>query len=211
MTLEQRWAALHSGIDPARVPLLLPWLRFVWLLARPVRAVPPIAFTVLGVVLAADAVLLARSWPAAAAVAVVLAVLCDALDGAVAVLAERATLMGARADAIGDRLSDVAFAAVLWRCGVPWPVALGCALVAVAVDVVRRLRHVRTRITVAERPTWTVCAVLACGSAAVTSADWPVLVCAAVWLALGVVGVAQVMRGRAAPLGRSRRTDPGRA
>jgi CDP-diacylglycerol--glycerol-3-phosphate 3-phosphatidyltransferase len=188
----QRWSALHSGIDPAGVPLLLPWLRFVWLLARPLRAVPPIALTALGVLLAADAVLLAGPVPAAAAGAVVLSVLCDALDGAVAVLASRASRFGARADAVADRLCDAAFAAVLWRCGVPWPVALACGVAACAVDVLRRVRRVPSRITAGERPTWTICTVLACGSAAVTSQAWPVLVCAAVWLAAGVIALGQL-------------------
>jgi CDP-diacylglycerol--glycerol-3-phosphate 3-phosphatidyltransferase len=179
-------------VDPARVPLLLPWLRIMWSLARPIAAVPPTAVTVAGVLLAVDAVLLAGSAPWGAAVAVVGAALCDGLDGAVAVVAGRATRVGAVADAVADRICDVAFAAVLWRCGAPWPVAVGCAVLAVGVDGVRRLRRVPDRITVAERPTFTVCATLAAGSAALTDAVWPVLVCAAVWLLAGVVGLAQV-------------------
>jgi CDP-diacylglycerol--glycerol-3-phosphate 3-phosphatidyltransferase len=190
--LTQRWSALHAGIDPARVPLLLPWLRLMWLLARPVSMVAPLVITVLGVVLAWDAVLVARSMPLAAAAAVLLAALCDGLDGAVAVVADRATVAGARADAIADRLCDVAFAAVLWRCGVPWPVAVACGAIAVGVDVLRRVRSVPSRITVGERPSWTVCTLLACGAAAATSAAWPVLVCAGVWLALGTVALTQL-------------------
>jgi CDP-diacylglycerol--glycerol-3-phosphate 3-phosphatidyltransferase len=195
-TPAQRWSALHHGIDPARVPLLLPWLRLMWRLAGPLRAVPPAAITVLGVIVAADAVLLAGPHPWAAAVAVLLAALCDALDGAVAVVASRVSVLGARADAVADRLSDAAFAGVLWRTGVPWPVALGCAAAALGVDALRRLRGVPARITVGERPTWTVCAVLACGSAAVTSASWPVLSCAAVWLAAGMIALGQLTASR---------------
>jgi phosphatidylglycerophosphate synthase len=193
-TPAQRWSALHHGIDPAAVPLLSPWLRLMWRLAGPLRRVPPTVLTGVGVVLALDAVLLARSVPLAAAAAVLAAVVCDGLDGAVAVVAGRATRAGALADAVADRVSDVAFAAVLWRCGVPGGVAIACAVVALAVDTLRRLRRVPERITVAERPTWTVCTVLACSAAAVTSAQWPVLVCAAVWLAAGAVGLAQVLR-----------------
>jgi phosphatidylglycerophosphate synthase len=166
----------------------------MWWLARPLHRVPPTAITVLGVVFAADAVLLARSWPALAAVAVVVAVLCDGLDGAVAVVAGRATAFGARADAVADRLSDVALAAVLWRCGVPLAFAAVCCALALVVDGARRLRRVPSRITVAERPTWAICAVLACGSAAVSAANWPVQVCAAVWAAAGVVGLLQIAR-----------------
>jgi CDP-diacylglycerol--glycerol-3-phosphate 3-phosphatidyltransferase len=198
VTLEQRWSALHSGIDPARVPLLMPWLRFLWRVARPLSVLPPMAITVLGVVLAWDAVLMAGSVPWAAGVSVLLAAACDGLDGAIAVVADRATQMGARADAIADRLSDIAFALVLWRCGAPWPVAIACAALAVAVDAVRRVRRRPAQITVAERPTWTICAALACGSAAATSAAWPVLVCAAVWLGFGVVGVMQLVVERGA-------------
>ena len=196
MSLEQRWSTLHSGIDPARVPLLMPWLRFLWWVARPLSAVPPNAITILGVLVAGDAVLLARSEPAAAAAAVLLAVLCDGLDGAVAVLADRATPLGARADALADRFSDIAFAMVVWRCGAPWPVAVSCAVLAVAIDVLRRVRRVPAQITVAERPTWTICAMVACVSSAASSADWPVLVCAAVWLAFGVVGMTQIAFAR---------------
>lgn len=196
MSLEQRWSTLHSGIDPARVPLLMPWLRFLWRVARPLSVVPPLAITVLGVLLAGDAVLLARSEPAAATAAVLLAVLCDGLDGAVAVLADRATPLGARADALADRLSDIAFVMVLWRCGAPWPVAVACAVLAVAIDILRRVRRVPAKITVAERPTWTICAMAACVSSAATSAGWPVLVCTAVWLAFGVVGMTQIVFAR---------------
>jgi CDP-diacylglycerol--glycerol-3-phosphate 3-phosphatidyltransferase len=191
-TLAQRWSGLHHGIDPSRVPLLAPWLRLMWRLARPLAWLPPTALTALGVVLAADAVLLAGSLPWAAGLAVLAAVLCDGLDGAVAVIADRATRSGAIADAVADRLVDVAFAAVLWQCGVPGELAIACGALALAVDAVRRLRHVPSRITVGERPTWAVCTVLACGSAAVTSAQWPVVVCAAVWAAAGVVALAQV-------------------
>jgi phosphatidylglycerophosphate synthase len=209
MTSVQRWSALHHGIVPARVPLLLPWLRLMWWLARPLRRVPPTVITALGLLLAGGAVVLAGSRPAVAAGVVVLAAVCDGLDGAVAVLTDRATAFGARADAIADRLTDVAFAAVLWRCGAPWELAVGCGVLAVAVDVLRRLRRTPSRITAGERPTWTVCAALAGGSAAVTSADWPVLVCGSVWVAAGVVALGQIARpfqlGR--PARRSRQDD----
>lgn len=194
MSLEQRWSALHHGIDPARVPLLLPWLRAMWWMAKPLRVVRPTVITALGVLLAWDAVLLAGAVPAAAASVVVVAALCDGLDGAVAVVADRATAFGARADAIADRLADVAFAAVLWRCGAPWGFALAGAALAVGVDVLRRLRRTPGRITVGERPTWAVCAALAACCAAVTSEVWPVLVCAWVWEAAGLVSLAQIAR-----------------
>ncbi|HEV7204374.1 MAG TPA: CDP-alcohol phosphatidyltransferase family protein [Jatrophihabitans sp.] len=194
-TPAQRWSARHHGIDPGDVPLLSGWLALMWRLARPLAAwrVPPTAITALGVLLAVDAVLLAGSWPWAAALAVLASVLCDALDGAVAVVSDRTTGHGAAADAIADRIADAAFAAVIWRCGAPWPLAAGAAALAWAVDLLRRVRRVPARITVAERPSWTACTVLAGASATVTEARWPVLVCAAVWIVLGLIGVAQVL------------------
>lgn len=196
-TPAQRWSARHHGIDPAGVPLLAGWLALMWRLAGPLARwrVPATAITALGVLLALDAVVLAPTLPWAAVLAVLAAGVCDGLDGAVAVLVDRTTRYGAAADAIADRISDAAFAAVLWRCGAPWPLALLAGALAWAVDLLRRWRRVPARLTVAERPSWAVCTVLAGVSATLSDARWPVVVCAAVWIVLGVVGVAQVRMG----------------
>lgn len=178
---------------------LLPgWLRFVWALARPLAwlRVPPTAVTVLGVVLAAGAVVLAGPLPWAAAAAVLLAALCDGVDGAVAVVADRATRGGALADAVADRATDIAFALVLWRCGAPLWAAVGAAALAVEVDLVRRWVRRPATITVAERPTFTICAVLACGASALSNDAWPVLTCAGVWAGLALIALLQ-LAGRA--------------
>lgn len=192
------WSQLHHGIDPRTVPLLLFWLRGMWAVAARLRGTPPTAITAAGVVLAAAAVTVARSLPGPAAVLVAAAALCDGLDGAVAVVADRASVIGARADAVADRICDVLFAAVLWRCGAPWWLSLLAGGFALAVDAVRRLRRIPDRITVAERPTFAVCAVLGCASAAVSAHQWPVVTCAAVWLAATCVGLAQ-LGGQATP------------
>jgi len=120
------------------------------------------------------------------------AAVCDGLDGAVAVVADRAGAAGARADALADRVVDAAFAGVVWRCGASRSAAVAAAGVALGVDGLRRWRRVPARITVAERPSWAVCAALACASRAVTPKRWPVRCCVAVWLALGAAGLAQV-------------------
>lgn len=196
----RRWSLLHHGIDPAEVPLLAGWLAIMWRLAAPLARlrVPPTVLTVAGVVLVLDAVLLARAHPWAAAVAVLASVVCDGLDGAVAVVGDRATRSGAVADAVADRIGDVAMAAVIWRCGAPWWLAAAAAVLALGVDGLRRLLRTPARITVAERPTWTICTLLACASATATRAHWPAAVCAAVWIAAGAAGLGQLLRtGRA--------------
>lgn len=209
-TPARRWSELHHGIDPAGVPLLAPWLRLMWATSRPLARlrVPPTAVTGSGVVLAGSAVGLASAHPAWAAVAVVVAAVCDGLDGAIAVVAGRATRAGAVADAVADRLADAAFAAVLWRCGVPLAWAALAAGLALAVDGLRRWRHVPTRITVGERPTWTICAVLACGAAAVTGTKWPVDLCAGVWIVAGAIAVVQVLRSDSTALPAQRPAPP---
>jgi phosphatidylglycerophosphate synthase len=190
------WSALHHGIDPARVPLLRGWLRAMWFLAAPLARlrVPPTALTVLGALFAVDAALLAASLPWAALALVLLSVLCDGLDGAVALLARRVSVAGGYADKIADRVADAAFAVVLWRCGAPWPLAVAAGGLSLLHEAIRSFRGgtLLAKLTVAERPTRTVCAALACVSSAVSEASWPPSVCAAVWTVLAVIGLAQL-------------------
>ncbi len=190
------WSALHHGIDPRRIPVLHVWLRGMWALATPLvrLRVPPLALTVLGALLAIDAVLLARAQPWVALALVLASVVCDGLDGAVALLARRVSVRGAYADRVADRVADAAFAAVLWRCGAPWGLALAAGLLSLLHETIRSVRGgaALSRLTVAERPTRTICAIIACACAAVSAATWPPTVCAAVWTAAALVGLAQL-------------------
>jgi CDP-diacylglycerol--glycerol-3-phosphate 3-phosphatidyltransferase len=154
------------------------------------------AVTVLGAVLALDALLLTADQPWVAMVLVLLATWCDALDGAIAVVTDRASGRGAIADKVADRVADTAFALTIWRCGAPLWLAIVAAAISAAHEAIRETfgGARRSRITVAERPTRVICAVLATGAAGVSTAAWPPTVCAAVWAGLGIVGVAQVAR-----------------
>ncbi|MBM9468893.1 CDP-alcohol phosphatidyltransferase family protein [Nakamurella leprariae] len=196
--LGQRWSSLHHGIDPTAVPLVRRWLGLMWAGGRVLSraGIPPTAVTAAGVALAGGAVALARDRPGPAAVAVIGAALCDGLDGATAVVGDRATRSGALADAVADRLCDGAFAAVLWRRGAPSRAAATAAGLAWGVDTLRRVRHVPDRITVAERPTFAICAAATCAAAATTRARWPAGLSAGVWIAAGIVGIGQVLRAR---------------
>jgi CDP-diacylglycerol--glycerol-3-phosphate 3-phosphatidyltransferase len=187
---EVEWSRLHQGLTPS--PLVRRWLRLVWTLARPLAGVrvPPTSVTVVGVVLAVLAPVIAAALPLAALALVVAAALCDGLDGAIAVVGGRATRSGAVADAVADRVADTAFALTMWRCGAP----LWLALLAGGLSLAQELARRRVVITVAERPTRVICAALACGSAAVSDAAWPPTVCAAVWVAATVVALAQLSR-----------------
>jgi phosphatidylglycerophosphate synthase len=168
----------------------------MWLLAAPLARLrtPPLALTLLGALFAVDAALLAASTPWVALGLVLLSVLCDGLDGAVALLSRRVSVAGGYADKIADRVADAAFAIVLWRCGAPWELALAAGTLSLVHETIRSLRGgpLLARLTVAERPTRTVCTALACASSAVTAAIWPPTVCAAVWTVLALIGLAQL-------------------
>ncbi len=190
------WSRRHGGLDPAGVPLLRTWLWIVALLAVPFvrRRIPPLALTIAGVLAAVGAVAVVGVAPWAAFGLVVVSVLGDALDGAVAAATDRVTTLGRRADLTADRVADTCFALVLWRAGAGWEWALAAIVATLVLEGARQLRGGRalTTITVGERPTRTICTLLGCGCAAVGPAAWPVTVCTAVWLAAAVVGVARL-------------------
>jgi CDP-diacylglycerol--glycerol-3-phosphate 3-phosphatidyltransferase len=171
-----------------------------WALARPLARIglSPNVLTAAGVLLAVAAAVLAAGFAWIAAGCVALSVLADGLDGAVAVVSHRPSAFGAVADKVADRISDLAFAAVLWRCGAPWWLALGSAAGMLAVEGYREWRRTPVVITVAERPSRAVCAVLACVAATVSSAAWPAGVCAGVSAGLSVIALGQLaVAGRA--------------
>jgi CDP-diacylglycerol--glycerol-3-phosphate 3-phosphatidyltransferase len=189
------WSRLHHGIDPSGL-MLRTYLAVVTPPARRLGCVPPLVFTVVGAVLAVDAVLLAARDPWVAFGLVLASTACDALDGAVAIASGRVSRAGARADKLADRVADSAFALVLWRCGAPWGIAVAAGALSLLHEALREVRGgaLRARITVAERPTRVICAALGTACAAISSATWPVTVCGAVWCALAVVGLAQLAR-----------------
>lgn len=190
--LARRWSALHHQIDPNRMPLLAGWLKLMWAggaIANRLK-IPPTAITVIGVAAAGGAAATAKRRPAAAATLVLTAAVCDGLDGATAVARNRPTAGGRRADAVADRVADGAFATVIYRRGGPNGAVL--AVAAWTVDTLRRVVRTPAKVTVAERPTFTICAVAACvgGKRGAKGA-------AAVWLTTSAVAVAQLVRSRA--------------
>jgi phosphatidylglycerophosphate synthase len=113
----REWAGLH--LTEAPTGFVGGWLRASAAVARPLAraGVSPNAVTVAALVAALAAVPLALidGWagPAAACLAVTLSGLLDALDGAVAVQAGRATKVGFLLDSALDRLADVAYPTAL--------------------------------------------------------------------------------------------------
>ena len=119
-----RWAELHGGYDPRSNGLVRLWLTWTYVLARPLARtrVPPDLVTLLGLLVSVAAAALAAGgdgwWLLAAALVVVLSALLDNLDGAVAVLAGRATRWGYVLDSVDRPVQRPALRgrAVAGRC-----------------------------------------------------------------------------------------------
>jgi CDP-diacylglycerol--glycerol-3-phosphate 3-phosphatidyltransferase len=200
-----RWAPLHGGYAPARDGLAGRWLSLAYALARPLaaRGVSPDVLTAWGV-LASVAVVVAAApggrWPLVAVAIVVLAGLLDNIDGAVAILSGRTTRWGFVLDSLADRLSDAAYLLALWFLGAPGPVCVAGGSLMVLQEYARAragnagMGEVGV-VTVWERPTrviLTAFLLLACGllpahAALLATAG------AAAWIALGAVGLTQLL------------------
>jgi phosphatidylglycerophosphate synthase len=145
------WADLHRTTAPAG--FVGGWLRAAAAVARPLArsGVSPNLVTVAALVAAVAAVPLALvpGWagPAAACVAVTASGLLDALDGAVAVQAGRATRVGFLLDSALDRVADAAYPAAL-AVTAGWHRAAGPAVAAGA--AAWWLEYVRARSVLAE-------------------------------------------------------------
>lgn len=203
------WSRLHGGFDPeAATPLVRGWIRLAYrggsLLGR--LRVGPGAVTACGLLLCVAvpfAVPLGRPGLLLGALLVLLAGCADALDGAVAVVTGRVSRLGFVYDSVADRLGELAWLAAFWVAGAPgWLAAAGAA-------VSWLHEYVRARaaaggmaglgiVTVGERPTRVAVAVsglLIGGLAGLVHPGWEttvVLVAAAVWLALGAIGLVQL-------------------
>jgi phosphatidylglycerophosphate synthase len=196
------WADLHGGYDPRTNRLVGGWLSLTYVVARPLAArhVPPDGVTLLGVAVSGCAAALAAldgRWWLLAALVVVASGLLDNIDGAVAVLSQRATAWGYVLDSAADRLSDLAYLLALWLAGAPGELcAAGGALMLLQEYVRARagaggLTEVGV-VTVWERPTRViVTAAFLLAAGVLDDGGWADLGAAA-WVGLGVVGLAQL-------------------
>jgi phosphatidylglycerophosphate synthase len=199
----RRWAELHG--DASTSGMVGAWLDLMRALAPAavrLRLVPD-ALSGLGVLVSVSALPLVAAggrWVLAAAALVALGGVLDGLDGAVAVLTDRATRWGFVLDSVCDRVCDTAYVVALWLLGAPgWAcwTAGGLALLH---------EYVRARaaaggmagigvVTVSERPTRvivTAACLLGAGLFPGTAAAWA-NVGAAAWVALGATGLAQLL------------------
>ena len=194
-----RWQELHAGYDPRTSPLVHGWLTVVHAVAKPFArlGVPPDVVTLLGLVVSGGVVWLASlggRWVLLAAVVAGLSGLVDSLDGAVAVMTDRATRFGAVLDSVVDRGSDVLYLLALWVVGAPtW----ACVLAGVLVMTQEYVRARATAVgmddigvlTVGERPTRVIVVAMFLLAAGIYPSS------ASLWAALGAyvsVGIAAI-------------------
>jgi CDP-diacylglycerol--glycerol-3-phosphate 3-phosphatidyltransferase len=204
------WADAHGGHHPAdggRAEQA--WFSLVFRVANPVRGVHPDALSAAAVGCATGAAVLARGdarWCLAAALLVAISALLDGVDGAVAVLSGRASRWGHLVDSLGDRIAEALFGLALYEAGAPWQL---CAF-AVACGWLQEYARARAAaggvtdilvVTVSERPTRVLAALFGLLGAGLLGthslggfdAETAAFCGAVVWLALGLVGFAQLL------------------
>lgn len=197
------WRAGH-GLDPdGGGRLVTGWLRLMGTVARPLArtGVPPSAVTLAGLALAVLALVPAfagrsdqRGWLLLVPVLVGVSALADGLDGAVAIMTGTASRRGALLDAGCDRVTEAAFAAVLWVLGAPVSLAIAAVGSSWLLEYLRERAHTSSVVlTVAERPTRVAVTVMFSFGAALWPADagpWAAIG-AASWALLGAASLVQ--------------------
>ena len=158
------WSGAHHGIDPDTVPFVRGWLLVVNLACRPLVAlrVPPDAVTAAGLGFSLAVPVLAATGRLGWAVgAVLVSVLLDGLDGAVALQTHRVSTYGRALDSACDRVSELAWwVALVLGAGMPWWAAVVLAVLTLVPEGWRARTGRLGAITVWERPTRTILVVV---------------------------------------------------
>ncbi|GAA0567377.1 CDP-alcohol phosphatidyltransferase family protein [Paractinoplanes ferrugineus] len=195
------WSRLHGGFDPATAtPVVRGWVRTAYAIGSFLgrKRIGPSAVTTAGLILclAVPAVVSLGRWGTlAGAVVVLLAALADSLDGAVAVITGKASRLGYVYDSVADRIGEGTWLLAFWLAGAP-------GLVVAAAGAVSWLQeYARARataagmseigvVTVAERPTRVILTIFGLLLGALY--EWLITPVVIVWIALSVVGLAQL-------------------
>jgi CDP-diacylglycerol--glycerol-3-phosphate 3-phosphatidyltransferase len=206
------WSKLHGGFDPRGASgVVRGWVHIAyrigsWLGAR---RIGPMAVTTAGLLLCVAvpaAALLGRAGLLIGALLVLLAGFADGLDGAVAVVSGRTTRLGFVYDSLADRLGELAWLTAFWIFD---PGAPGWLVVAAgATSWFHEYARARATaagmseigvVTVGERPTRVSVAIsglLIAGLTGYVHSSWVqavLIVAAAAWLALGLIGLIQLL------------------
>ena len=177
----------------------------------------PGAVTLLGLLLSIAvpvAAVYRGGWLFAAAALVLVAALADSADGAVAVMTDRTSRLGAFDDSVADRLSEAAWLLALWLVGGQGLLVAGCGALAWLHEYIRARSIVSGMtgiglITTGERPTRVI---VTFASLAVGGVAWiidpdltpgAVTVVLAMWGVLGLIGTTRLLAAIRATLRQS--------
>ena len=196
------WAQLHGTQPPSG--LVRAWLRISFVLSTPLIRFNPNLITSFGLVLMGAAIystLPSREDFFLASILVLTVGLVDSFDGIVAVRTSKTSSWGAFLDGIVDRFIDVGIAILLIVLGAPTLIAVLAMSVALIHEYMRAkasgigFREVGV-ITPAEKPTRIAVGVMFLLASGLfpESATQLATIAASVWLALGVVSFAILMR-----------------
>ena len=190
----EQWSALHGNARPSR--LVSSWLATAEVLAKPLiwLRLSPNVISLIGLVMAGVAYIATPS--RIAAVIVLLSLVLDGLDGAVAVLTNRVTTWGGIIDSFVDRMGEALWAGALVVAGVDARIALTAWCLALIQEYARArgltlAPHAEVKATLCERPVRAllIASALAVGSLAGGASAWALL-----WLVFQAIGFVQVWR-----------------
>jgi phosphatidylglycerophosphate synthase len=195
------WSRLHGGYDLSRASFpVRVWVLMAYGMGSRLggKRIGPSAVTTAGLIvcLGVPAAVLINGWGLLlAAVLVLVAAFADGLDGAVAVITGRVSRLGYVYDSVADRVGELAWLVAFWLAGAPgWLV-----VAAGAVSWLQEYARARATaagmneigvVTVAERPTRVLASLL--GLLFGFFVAWAVTLAAAIWVALGIVGLGQI-------------------
>ncbi|MDP1711910.1 MAG: CDP-alcohol phosphatidyltransferase family protein [Candidatus Nanopelagicaceae bacterium] len=119
-----KWSLEHGGASTAGV--VGSWLRVSHRIAQVLSSarISPNSVTYFGVALAAGTAFYSPRWWIA--FLLVFSLLCDGVDGSLAIVQNKVTKYGATLDSVADRISEALWAVAFYRLGAPltWVVAL---------------------------------------------------------------------------------------
>ncbi len=149
------WSHLHLGAQVSGI--VKGWLTISFAIARVLHffRITPNLLTVTGILFAAVALFYPTTVNALAFL--ILSLICDGVDGSVAIIGKRESALGAIADSIADRITEALWFIALYQWGIPAEFCLALFALALIQEYARARMaslgfHEIGVVTIAERP-----------------------------------------------------------
>lgn len=149
------WSHLHLGAQVSGI--VKGWLTISFAIARVLHLfrITPNLLTVAGILFAAVALFYPTTVIALAFL--ILSLICDGVDGSVAIIGKRESALGAIADSIADRITEAFWFIALYQWGIPAEFCLALFALALIQEYARARMaslgfHEIGVVTIAERP-----------------------------------------------------------